>query len=74
MSVPKKKAIVSRKVSDIQLKNSERWLAFIKASGTPVQELTDAWYVFFDKQADVATASSTLEKLIDIAIAEDSKQ
>jgi hypothetical protein len=71
MSIPKKKAVVSRKVSDEQLQNAKRWESFLIASGTPIQELSDEWYNFFDKQADVATASVELVKLIDLAIEKD---
>lgn len=70
MKTPKR-AVVSKKVSDDEKLNAQRWSAFIKASGTPVNELTDEWYTFFDKQADVDTASVELVKLVDKAIAKD---
>lgn len=67
MKTPKR-SVVSKKVSDDEKLNASRWSAFIVASGTPVNELTDEWYTFFDKQADVETASVELVKLIDLAI------
>lgn len=73
MKTPKR-VVVSKKLSDEEKLNASRWIAFIKASGTPIQELSDEWYNFFDKQADVATASVELVRLIDIAIAKDEKK
>ena len=70
MKTPRK-AVVSKRVSEDEKLNAQRWSAFIKASGTPVNELTDEWYTFFDKQADVATASVELVKLVDKAISKD---
>lgn len=70
MKTPKR-AVVSKKLSDDEKLNALRWSAFIVASGTPVNELTDEWYTFFDKQADVETASVELVKLVDKAIAKD---
>lgn len=70
MKTPRK-AVVSKRVSEDEKLNALRWSAFIVASGTPLTELTDEWYTFFDKQADVETASVELVKLIDLAIAKD---
>lgn len=74
MSVPKKKAVVSKKVSDEQLQNSKRWEKFLVASGTPYVNLTDEWHKFFSAQAEIATASYMLERFIDAAIAKDEKK
>ena len=71
MSVPKKKAVVSRKVSDQQIIDARRWNDFIKASGVPFSELTEEWKDFFDAQSDTATASFKLVKLLDIAAEHD---
>lgn len=73
MKTPRK-AVVSKRVSEDGKLNAKRWEAFLVASGTPIQELSDEWYNFFDKQADVATASTELVKLIDLAIAQDEKK
>lgn len=74
MSVPKKKAVVSRKVSDEQLQNANRWEQFIKASGYSFRELTEEWLDFFSAQADPLTAQTELVRLIDIAIAQDNSK
>ena len=74
MAVKTKRSVVSKKVSDEEKLNALRWSAFIVASGTPVNELTDEWYTFFDKQADVETASIELVKLVDLAILKDEKK
>lgn len=70
MKTPRK-AVVTKRISEDEKLNAARWSAFIVASGTPVNELTDEWYTFFDKQADVETASVELVKLVDKAIAKD---
>lgn len=67
MKVPKKTAVVGKKVSDQQIEDARRWNDFIKASGVPFSELTEEWKDFFDAQSDTATASFKLVKLIDIA-------
>lgn len=74
MSVPKKKAVVSKRVSDEQLKQSERWVAFTAASQIEWDDLSEEWKDFFEVIGDT---SSTVEKMncyIDIAIAEDEKK
>ena len=67
MSAPKKKAVVSKKLSDQQIVDAARWNDFIRASGVPFEELTEEWKDFFDAQSDPLTASFKLVKLIDIA-------
>lgn len=74
MSVAKKKAVVSRKVSDEEKLNSKRWEAFIQASGTPFLSLSNEWLAFFDGQSNIETASTELVRLIDIAITKDEKK
>ena len=74
MSVPKKKAVVSKKITDEQIKNSERWEAFVTASGTPFLSLSDEWSAFFDAQSNIETASTELVWLIDLAIEEDERK
>ena len=71
MSVPKKKAIVSRKVSDEQLQNANRWTQFIIHSGIRFEDLSDEWVRFFDAQAEISTAQTELVRLIDLAIEAD---
>ena len=71
MSLPKKKAIVSRKVSDDQLQDAKRWNCFIAASSLPFEQLTDAWLSFFDSQSNPQSASTELVRLVDIAIKND---
>jgi len=71
MATPKKKAVVSKKVSDEQIQDSVRWRAFIKSSGTSYENVTESWWDFFDAQSDPASASTELVRLIDIAILKD---
>ncbi len=74
MSVPKKKAVVSRKVSDEQLQNSNRWTQFIIHSGIRFEDLSDEWCLFYDAQAEISSASTELVRLIDLAIERDEKK
>lgn len=71
MSVPKKKAIVSRKVSDDQLQDAKRWNCFIAASSLPFEQLTESWLDVFDSQSNPQSASTELVRLVDIAIKND---
>lgn len=73
MSVPKKKAVVSKRITDEQIKNSERWTQFIIHSGVRFEDLSDEWVLFFDQQAEISTAQTELVRLIDIAIAKDNR-
>ena len=67
MAVKTKKAVVSKKLSDQQIVDAQRWNDFIRASGIPFEELTEEWKDFFDAQSDPSTANFKLVKLIDIA-------
>lgn len=70
MKTPKR-AVVSKKLSDEEKLNANRWTAFIKASGTPFLSLSNEWLAFFDGQSNIETAETELVRLIDIAIAKD---
>ncbi len=71
MSVPKKKAVVSRKVSDEQIQDANRWTQFIIHSGIRFEDLSGEWLAFYDAQAEISSASTELVRLIDIAIQTD---
>lgn len=71
MSLPKKKAVVSRKVSDDQIQDANRWNCFIAASALPFEQLTESWLSFFDSQSNPQSASTELVRLVDIAIKND---
>jgi hypothetical protein len=70
MKTPKR-AVVSKKITDSQVVDAQRWLAFIEASGTPYENLTEEWHSFFSQQAEISSASVELVKLIDKAISKD---
>lgn len=74
MAVKTKTAIVSKKVTDEIVANSNRWTQFIIHSGVRFEDLSDEWCSFFDSQAEINTASTELVRLIDIAIARDEKK
>lgn len=71
MSIPKKKAVVSKKITDEILANSNRWTQFIIHSGVRFEDLSDEWIAVFDAQAEISTAQAELVRLVDIAIKND---
>lgn len=71
MSTKKKVVSVARKTTVEDKLNSLRWTEFVKASGTPFLSLSKEWLAFFDAQSEIETASSELERLVDIAIQKD---
>ena len=73
MSAKTKRVSVAKRSSAEQIQNSERWEAFIKASGIPNSKLSDEWHEFFTAQSEIDTASVELVRLIDIAIAQDER-
>lgn len=73
MATKSKTVSVAKRPSAEQIKNSERWEAFIKASGIPNSKLSDEWHEFFTAQSEIDTASVELVRLIDLAIAQDEK-
>lgn len=74
VSVKTKRVSVAKRPSAEQIKNHERWEAFIKASGIPNSKLSDEWHEFFTAQSEIDTASVELVRLIDIAIEKDEKK
>lgn len=74
MSVPKKKAVVSKKVTDEIVLNANRWTQFIIHSGVRFEDLSNEWVEFFDAQAEISTAQTELVRLVDLAIAKDEKK
>ena len=71
MAVKTKTAVVSKKVSDQQVKDANRWTQFIIHSGVRFEDLSDEWLMFFDSQSDISSASTELVRLVDIAIKND---
>lgn len=74
MSTSKKKAVVTKRPSAEQIQDAKRWGCFIKASALPYQQLSESWWDFFSAQSDPHSATFELQRLIDIAIAEDEKK
>ena len=73
MKTPRK-AVVSKRVSEDEKLNSNRWTQFIIHSGIRFEDLSDEWVLFFDQQAEISTAQTELVRLIDLAIAKDEKK
>ena len=74
MAVKTKTAVVSKKVSDQQVKDANRWTQFIIYSGIRFEDLSNEWVMFFDQQAEISTAQTELVRLIDLAIEKDEKK
>lgn len=70
MKVPKK-AIVSKRVSEQQIIDAQRWNAFVTASGLSFEELSESWLNVFDCQSKPESASVELIRLVDLAIQKD---
>lgn len=70
MKTPRK-AVVSKRVSEDEKLNSNRWTQFIIHSGIRFEDLSDEWVLFFDQQAEINSASTELVRLIDLAIEAD---
>ena len=70
MKTPRK-VVVSKKLSDSQIVDAQRWQAFIKASVIAYEHLSEEWLDFFSAQSDPQSAATELVRLIDIAILKD---
>lgn len=70
MKTPRK-AVVSKRVSEDEKLNANRWTQFILYSGVRFEDLSDEWVQFFDQQSEISTASTELVRLIDLAIVKD---
>lgn len=70
MKTPRK-AVVSKRVSEDDKLNANRWTQFIIHSGVRFEDLSDEWVLFFDAQAEISTAQTELVRLIDLAIEND---
>ena len=67
MAVKTKTAVVSKKVSDIQLKNSERWTFFLSQCAIEWDSLTDNSKDFFMVMGDVESSEDDINNAMDLA-------
>lgn len=67
MSVPKKKAVMSRKVSDEQLQNSERWNFFLSQCAIEWDNLTDHSKDFFAAMGNTQSSEDDINNAMDLA-------
>jgi hypothetical protein len=67
MKTPKR-AVVTKKLTDEIVANSNRWTQFIIHSGIRFEDLSNEWVAFFDGQSEISTAQTELVRLIDIAM------
>jgi hypothetical protein len=73
MAAAKKTAIVSKKVSDIQLKNHERWEAFVANCLIPWEDLNDSWKDFYCEMGNTESSEIHITKAIGVAMKGDVK-
>lgn len=71
MAVKTKTAVVSKKVSDTQLLNSQRWEAFVINCQIPWDDLSEPWKDFYETMAPNGASSEDIVKAIDAAIESD---
>lgn len=67
MAVKTKRAVVSRKVSDIQLQNSERWTFFLSQCAIEWDSLTDNSKDFFMIMGDTQSSDDDINNAMDLA-------
>lgn len=67
MGVPKKKAIVSRKVSDEQLQNSERWTFFLSQCAIEWDSLSEESRDFFATMGSTESSEEDINNAMDLA-------
>lgn len=67
MATPKKKAVVSRKVSEEQLQNSERWTFFLSQCAVEWDNLTDNTKDFFMIMGDTQSSEDDINNAMDLA-------
>jgi hypothetical protein len=67
MAVKTKTAVVSKKVSDSQLKNSDRWNFFLSQCAVEWDNLTDHSKDFFAVMGNTQSSEEDINKAIDLA-------
>jgi len=70
MAVKTKTAVVSKKVSDIQLKNSERWTFFLSQCKVEWDNLSDNSKDFFAVMGSTESSEEDINNAIDLATKE----
>lgn len=71
MSIPKKKAVVSKKVTDDEKLNSARWEFFLSQCAIEWDNLTDNSKDFFEAMGHQEYSAKQLNELIDKAMVEE---
>lgn len=67
MKIPRKSATVSKKVSDTQLLNSQRWEAFVINCQIPWDDLDDNWKDFYASMGNTESSAEDINNAIDLA-------
>lgn len=67
MAVKTKKAIVSKKVSDDALKNSERWIFFLSQCAVEWDNLSDHSKDFFAVMGSTQSSEDDINNAMDLA-------
>lgn len=70
MAVKTKKAIVSKKVSDVQLKNHERWEFFLSQCAISWDSLSEESRDFFASMGSTESSAEDINNAVDLAMKE----
>ena len=73
MSVKTKRIAVSKRPSAEQIKNHERWEAFVKNCLIPWDDLNDLWKDFYSEMGNTESSEILITKAIDVAMKGDLK-
>lgn len=68
MKIPRKSATVSKKVTDAQLKNSERWTFFLSQCKVEWDNLSDNSKDFFAVMGSTESSEEDINNAIDLAM------
>lgn len=70
MSTPKKKAVVSKRPSAEQIQDSMKWNAFVTASQTDWDDLSEEWKDAFELLGNTESTSDEINQAIEKAMGE----
>lgn len=72
MKTPKRVSVAKRPSAE-QIKNSERWEAFVKNCLIPWDDLDDSWKDFYCEMGNTESSEIHITKAIDVAMKGDIK-
>lgn len=73
MSAPKKRVTVAKKPREDHIKNSERWIAFVKNCQVPWDNLSEEWKDFYEAMGNTSCNGEDINKAVDLAMSGEGK-